>query len=340
MALAANPHLTASKKGKMTPAASVITLNNMMFPLYQTALTSFKTELMDQHPVILGLFSGAGGRFMLYRPGMAPLEAPAAPEAYQFAKSIGHASMAIYQIVSAIDPSTDNSWKQPMLVYLKANQAALKNLKLIKATTKDRHIFQAVLVRNINVMSRWLENGTFNKDEIKRFARDSKPFITELIDIAVIYQVNHWVEVLSQWKKMLGNDWDNTYAMTNTLYVARQNNILFLILAQFMGMEAINRRLIMIETTEFTIEPDKMLNLLARILSDRVLGEVFFNDNMLMDTELLSSGVRDALTQAMSLAGKKAIFPSPVPFNSNQWPWRTDPNMGSGARTMQETDSK
>jgi hypothetical protein len=39
--------------------------------------------------------------------------------------------------------------------------------------------------------------------------------------------------VLDERKKLLGKDWDRLYAATNTLYVTRQNNILFTILAQY-----------------------------------------------------------------------------------------------------------
>ena len=37
---------------------------------------------------------------------------------------------------------------------------------------------------------------------------------------------------------MLGADWDKTYAASNTIYVARQNNVLFSVLAQFFGRDA------------------------------------------------------------------------------------------------------
>src|SRR5262245_12883547 len=46
-------------------------------------------------------------------------------------------------------------------------------------------------------------------------------------------QVGHWMNVIAGWKQMLGADWDKTYAARNTIYVARQNNILFSVLAQF-----------------------------------------------------------------------------------------------------------
>ena len=58
-----------------------------------------KRTSWPQHPVILGLFSGAGGRFILYRPGMAPIDAPPVPIVYQLLKSVGHSTMALAEVV-------------------------------------------------------------------------------------------------------------------------------------------------------------------------------------------------------------------------------------------------
>ena len=49
----------------------VLQLNTTMFELYGDAAKIFKRNILAEHPLILGLFSGAGGRFILYRPGMA-----------------------------------------------------------------------------------------------------------------------------------------------------------------------------------------------------------------------------------------------------------------------------
>src|SRR5207248_9579429 len=75
---------------------------------------------------------------------------------------------------------------------------------------------------------------------------------------------------------MLGSDWEKTYAASNTIYVARQNNILFSVLAQYFGPEAINDRLMLIETISFTTTPDDMLTSLTRIIADRSVGALFF----------------------------------------------------------------
>ena len=84
--------------------------------------------------------------------------------------------------------------------------------------------------------------------------------------------------VVAEWKKQLGSDWEKTYAASNTIYVARQNNILFSVLAQFFGPEAINSRLILLETISFTTTPGGMLEALTRIIGDRAVGALFFGN--------------------------------------------------------------
>src|SRR5438045_8002458 len=65
----------------------MLALNTGMFELYGDAAKIFQKNVLSRHPVILALFSGAGGRMILYRPGMAPVEAPQVPVVYQLLKS-------------------------------------------------------------------------------------------------------------------------------------------------------------------------------------------------------------------------------------------------------------
>jgi hypothetical protein len=74
---------------------SFLRLNRTMFDLYGDAAKIFAANLRARSPIILALFSGAGGRLILYRPGMAPIEAPSVPLSYQLMKSVGHSTMAI-----------------------------------------------------------------------------------------------------------------------------------------------------------------------------------------------------------------------------------------------------
>src|SRR5437660_12701711 len=112
-----------------TATKNVLALNSMMFELYDDAASVFKANLLSKHPVILGLFSGAGGRFILYRPGMAPLEAPSVPIVYQLLKSVGHSTMALTEIVIPyLNSPNDLPWRVSRAAYRSRMQSALAGL--------------------------------------------------------------------------------------------------------------------------------------------------------------------------------------------------------------------
>jgi len=317
---------------------ATLALNASMLTLYDQALVTYTRNLRDRVPIILALFSGQGGNMMLFRPGQEPLVAEPVPIIYQLAKSIGHSSMAIYQILAPhlARPTANQSWRGPLQVYGTQNQMALDGLDALDLSADDRATLRAILERNKSFMDECLAEGTYTYEGLEHYIRECAPYSVKCIGIAAPAQVGHWMKVVENWKKMLGADWERTYAVSNTLYVARQNNILFTVLAQFMGMEAMGDRLLLVETAEFTTTPDKMLEVLTRIVSDRGIGMVFFKDYFLMDAELLGGGGRKAIEQEAMKRGMKPLLPPLAPFFSNDWPWKTDPTKGKGPSTLEE----
>ena len=193
---------------------------------------------------------------------------------------------------------------------LTQNQNALNNLPALEISDTDRDVLRNIFEHNVAFMTRCLAQGTFTYQELETYARNCAKYSVKTIDIGANAQVTHWMEVLDDWKKMLGKDWDKLYAVTNTLYVTRQNNILFTILAQYMGKEAINERLLLLETSEFTTTPEKMLDVLTRIVADRPLGKVFFGDYYLMDVELLGGGARRVIEAEAVRRGMQPLLPT------------------------------
>ena len=59
-------------------------------------------------------------------------------------------------------------------------------------------------------------------------------------------------------------------------------NVLFSVLAQFFEPEAINDRLILIETLSFTTSTDDVMEALTRIIADRSDGALVFGSYYLM----------------------------------------------------------
>jgi hypothetical protein len=316
---------------------NVLALNSAMMTLYDETLEKYKQNMLNRVPIILALFSGQGGQMILYRPGHAPEIAPSVPLVYQLAKSVGHSSMAIYQIVAPyLAHPADQSWRGRLQVYRTQNQTALDSLDALGISADDRSVLRSILERNLAFMDECLSQGTFTYEGLEKYIRGCAPFSVKTIGIGAPTQVAHWMKVIEGWKKQLGADWDKTYAVSNTLYVARQNNILFTVLAQFMGLEAIGDRLLLIETPEFTTTPEKMLEVLTRIVSDRGIGMVFFKDYFLMDVELLGGGGRKAIEHEMQQRGLQPLLPPLVPFRSNDWPWKTDPTKGKGPARLED----
>jgi hypothetical protein len=317
---------------------AMLTLNSSMFQFYDASLEKYKQNLLDRAPVILALFTGAGGQMILYRPGHPPEVAPSVPLVYQLAKSVGHSTMAIYQIVVPYlsGPTANQLWRGPLQTYRTQHQLAFDGLGALDISEEDREVLRAILQRNLAFMDKCLSNGTFTYDDVEKYIRDCTPHSIKTIGIGSSAQVGHWMAVVEQWKQKLGKEWENTYGVSNSLYVARQNNILFSVLVQFMGTDTMGDRLLLIETPDFETTPEKMLEVLTRIVADRGLGMVFFKDYFLMDVELLGGGGRQAIEHEMNKRGLKPILPSLAPFRSNDWPWKTDPTKGKGPSTLDE----
>jgi hypothetical protein len=312
---------------------NVLQLNAQMFELYNSSAKIFQHNFLAQHPVILGLFSGAGGRFILYRPGMAPIDAPPVPIAYQLMKSVGHSTMALAEVVMPyIDSPNDQSWRGSVAAYRSRMQSALDGIDATPMQDDWKPTSRAILQNNIAFMDECLGKNAISTEALAAFAKKQGPLLKKNIAWAAQTQVGHWMDVIGGWKQMLGADWDKTYAASNTIYVARQNNVLFSVLAQYFGPEAMNDRLLLIETISFTTTPDEMLEALTRIVADRPVGQIFFGNDRLMDYELMGGDARQAVIDQDAKRKINPTLPPLVPFGSHQWPTLITP--GAGAKTL------
>ena len=319
--IASSPSETATK--------NVLALNAGMFELYGDASKIFQSNILSQHPVILGLFSGAGGNFTLYRPGQAPLDAPPVPVVYQLLKSVDHSTMALAEVVGPyLNNPDDQAWLGSMLAYRSRMKSALDGLDATPMPAEWRDNNRTILTNNIAFMDECVTNGAISFAALKAFSDKQAPYLKLDVTWAAQTQVAHWMTVIGDWKKTLGADWDKTYAASNTIYVARQNNVLFSVLAQFFGPGAINDRLLLIETVSFTTTRADMLDSLTRIIADRSVGAMFFGNYHLMDYELMGGDARTAIVAEDNKREMTPFLPPAVPFGSKQWPTLVTPGTG------------
>src|SRR5262249_53627064 len=225
--------------------------------------------------------------------------------------------------------AADHSWIASMQAYRSRMQSALDGLKDSGIQADWQQNNHDILANNIAFMDDCIGKKLVTAGALEAFAHKQAPLLKHDIAWAAQTQVHHWMGVVAEWKKMLGSDWDKAYAASNTIYVARQNNVLFSVLAQFFGPEAINTRLMLIETVSFTTTPEDMLTAVTRIISDRSVGALVFGNYHLMDYELMGGDARKAIIAETEKMGIKTFLPPAVPFGSHQWPTLITPGEGA-----------
>jgi hypothetical protein len=316
---------------------NVLDLDLAMFAIYDTAQARFQKSFIAQHPVIMALFSNQGGRLILYRPGKPPVEAPQVPVRYQIYKSVGHSALAIFELAAShLRSVSDKSWVGQMRAFRAANQTALDSLDRLDMYAEGKENQRIILTANVKFMDACLSKGSYTFVDIQQYAKDVKPYLQININHGATTQVEHWMKVLKDWKELLGPDWDKTYGVSNTLYVARQNNVLFSVMAQFFGKDAMNTRLFLFETAAFVTTPEQMFDVLIRTVADRSVGEVFFGNYYLMDYELMGGDGRKAIQAEDKKYGVPVYLPPAVPFHSSEWPFKIDPSQGEGPATIED----
>lgn len=297
---------------------AIYKLNQDKTEIYAQNLEIFQKDLLAKHPVILALFSSKGGRLILYRPGQKPIEAPSVPQEYELVKSIGHSTLALYSFVII----QNKSWKKQLKNFLEDNQNALSSLDSVVLEDPVKETMKITLQNNIDTIHSYLKKGSVTVDDIRNYTTKQLPYIQKLLERATFLQVGHWIQVLNEWKKLLGNQFDKTYAVANCVYVTRSRNILYTVLAQFFREAAFNDRLLLLETTDFAISPEALLAELTRIVSDRTIGDLFFGGKFEMDVELLGKAARKALEKHTDKLSLPLLLPSLKPADDlRRWPW-------------------
>src|SRR5580704_9557220 len=195
-------HPAASKQD--IAQQNVLALDLAMFGYYDEALGIFKKNILAQHPVIMALFSGAGGKLILYRPGQTPLNAEPVPIVYQLLKSVGHSTMALFELAAPhLNNPADQTWVAMMQIDRTEQQSALGTLGDVDMNPEWRATTKSVLTSNIAFMNTSLAKGVVTYDALHAFARAQAPPLALLVKWAAQTQVDHWMGVMADWKKML-----------------------------------------------------------------------------------------------------------------------------------------
>ncbi|MDG2423954.1 MAG: hypothetical protein P8M22_08250 [Phycisphaerales bacterium] len=261
------------------------------------AKTQYEVGQM-QSPVILALFNGSGGKYILRRNGKQVAVEPV-PPIYKKIKSVSHTLVGIFEIVSPyFEYSESGNWRTDLSEYNDYMKEALATLGNTGMPAEFENNCRIILEGGIAFMDQVLKSGKFTADDYSNYAKPLLPTVMKNVTLAGKLQVDHFEEVVKQWRKEMGEEeWSRLYAVVNSAWAMRRQNVHFQIMAQMMGQDTVNDRLIMAEAINDVTEDD-LLMLLGRVVNDRVLSILVFDETFRMDVELMGEAARKATEEA------------------------------------------
>ncbi|MGD9651328.1 MAG: hypothetical protein AB7I96_07780 [Candidatus Dadabacteria bacterium] len=276
----------------------------------------------SQSPVILVMFNGVGGKYILIRNGNVEAVEPV-PALYQQIKSASHTIVGVFEIMSPyFDNSGVENWKPKLTEYNKMLKDALATLGDIGMPPDVEERCRTILEGGIKFTDGALKTGSFTSEGYSAYAKSVWPAIAKNIELAGKLQVDHFEALLKKWRKEMGEEeWSRLYAVVNTAWAMRRENVHFQILAQMMGRDVINDRLIIAETLEDPTQDD-LIMLLGRIINDRDLAVHVFGKKLeyRMDVELMGNAAKDEITEKASPHHPVIDYSEWMPYEEHKTP--------------------
>ena len=261
---------------------------------------------------------------------MPPLEAPSVPIVYQLLKSVGHSTMALAEVVMPyLNSPNDLTWRGPLAAYRSRMQSALDGLDAVPMRDDWKPTNRSILQNNIAFMDECLKNNVITLEALAGICQEA----------GAASEGEHRLGGADPGRALDGRDrrleadarrrlgQDLRAPATRSTSPARTTSC-SACSPSSSGPQAINDRLMLIETISFTTTPDDMLESLTRIIADRSVGAAFFGNYYLMDFELMGGDARQAIIDEDAKRNIPVNLPPQVPFGSHQWPTLITPGTG------------
>ncbi|MCH7519602.1 MAG: hypothetical protein IH964_11345 [Candidatus Dadabacteria bacterium] len=244
------------------------------------------------------------------------------PALYQQMKSVSHTIVGIFEIILPYFASTEiDNWRPKLTEYNKMLKEALSTLKDIGMPPDVEKRCRTILEGGVKFTDEALKTGTFSSEGYSKYTKSVWPAIAKNIELAGKLQVDHFEDVLEKWRKEMGEEeWSRLYAIVGTAWAMRRENVHFQILAQMMGRDAVNDRLIIAESIQDPTEDD-LIMLLGRVINDRDLAVHVFGEKLKyrMDVELIGEATREE-TLKRSTPHHPAIDMKWEPYEEHKMP--------------------
>lgn len=272
-------------------------------------------------PTIIVQFSPDGGIYTLRRNQQNTTVHPV-PELYAILRSISHTSVGLFEIVyPAFSKKAQKTWLSKLNEYNKELKLALKAIDVINIPIQAKKTSREILMAGIYFSNKVLKNSVVTQQDFIAYSTPIRSAINYQVQLASKIQVDSIEALLQKWQKEMGKEeWKRLYAVVNYTWGLRRENVHFQILAQQMGREAVNDRLVLVESIELA-SVDQLLMQLGFVINNRNLAmSVFGSKNKFkMDVELMGAGARKEIEKNSTIK-HPAIDMKWLPYEEHKMP--------------------
>ncbi|MBI3930294.1 MAG: hypothetical protein HY319_32460 [Armatimonadetes bacterium] len=270
----------------------VCQLDSDMETYYAEALKTFAAELS---PVIHAQFDGEGGTYVLRRNGKTTTARPV-PEPYKLLKSISHTPLGVYSIIAThLHDPEHHGWQEGVGVFHQHLVEALGSLENAGLPDEVRHNCCGILREGVQFTGAALQKESVSIEDYAVYAHRVAPMLQPNIEAAASLQVDAFEELVQQWRDEMGpEEWSRLYVVVTCAWAMRRENVHFQIFEHMMGKDTVNQRLIIAEGFNDT---ESAFELLGRIVLDRSVSKLVFEDVLRLDVELMGEGALKRLEE-------------------------------------------
>lgn len=280
---------------------NVLSLSPEMFTIYREQEALYQQKLLQRHPIIVALINPTGGSLILYRPNQTPIIAPSLPQAqeYEVATVIEHTAMGLYALAmqSMSSSTTTIVWQRQMRSYQAKLTLAKSSISTLTISDDEKRLLQQILGEANVFITENLQLGSLSVERTNSYAQKLNPYFVQLSKLVVGFQVNHWIQIVTNWQQQLGTSWQNTYAVVMYINVPPSSNIFLDIIAHYMGQDAIGKRIYSFTADSYTPTPAQAFNLLGKALPDKTLANEVFGKYFFTNVTIVGQTAQNVIAQ-------------------------------------------
>lgn len=221
------------------------------------------------------------------------------PKSYHRLKSTAHVALGLY---GALAPAGEG-WMATVSDLRTKALAVREALERLDFTPAQLDRQRQLIDLSTAYIDRTLAAGRLDRQALAAYGQSIAPLVLANSNDAARDQLDGLHAAFDPWRRQLSpEEWARLYVLVLGSKMPRDGNLQYSYFAFAMGQEAVTTQRLVY--TEGVTSPAAATSLLGTMVIDRSLAEMFFNDRMRLDRDLLADGAQAHLLRMFGKLGR------------------------------------